>query len=307
MRFHPFHFRLHFLRTLLPQLALLFQSPEDDLVDAGVDGGALAGGGEAAEREFAGEHFVDDDAEAVDVGAVIDVAGIFVLFGGHVGGAAERTAGHGESEIAVRVADEASDAEIGDFHATAGIEQDVFRFDIAVPDALGVGGLERVADRRDEGERLLRGEPAGPHRLAEVHAIDVFHEQVEVSAALAVLENGDDVRVVEFAEGACFAGETFGEGGIAAEFGREDFQGDGAIERRLARLIDEAHAALSDEPDDFPLRKCGCDFLQRRGGAAGGRRFLGIAEEAGRTKPARRVGGDGCVASGAGFRIHTGS
>jgi hypothetical protein len=69
-----------------------------------------------------------------------------------------------------------------------------------------------------------------------------------------VFEERDDVRVLEFAEHAGFAGETFFKRRITAQFGREDFEGDRAVEFRLARLIDVAHAAVADEPDDFTRR-----------------------------------------------------
>ena len=47
------------------------------------EGGAKRPGG-----EFAGEHLVEDDAEGVDVGAVVDVGGVVRLLGGHVVGGA---------------------------------------------------------------------------------------------------------------------------------------------------------------------------------------------------------------------------
>ena len=102
-----------------------------------------------------------------------------MLLGGHVGGAAERAAGHGQSEVALRIADHAGDAEVGDLHPALAVQQNVFRLDVAVPDALGVRGLECIANAGHDGERLLRREASGTHGLAEVHTIDVFHQQIE--------------------------------------------------------------------------------------------------------------------------------
>jgi hypothetical protein len=150
-------------------------------------------------------------------------------------------------------------------------------------------------------------EAFGAHRLAEVHAFDVFHEQIEEVAALPVLEDGDDIRMAEFPEHACLAGEAFRKGRIAPELRREDLQRDRAIEARLPRLIDKAHAALTDEPEHFELRKSGADFRERRRGASDGLGFLSIAEHARRTQAARRVGRDGRLALGTDFRVHADS
>jgi len=69
---------------------------EDDFVEADVDLDVLGGGGEAAGGEFAGEHLVEDDAEGVDVGSVVDFVGVGELFWGHVlGGAHDGFGGDG--------------------------------------------------------------------------------------------------------------------------------------------------------------------------------------------------------------------
>ena len=53
---------------------------------------------------------------------------------------------------------------------------------------------------------------------------------------------------------------------VAAQRVRQDFQRDGASERRLPHFIDKAHAVLPDESERFKLRKGGGDFRQRRRG-----------------------------------------
>ena len=301
------HLRLYLLRALLPQLAFFFQSPEDDLIDARIHGGLRARRGEAAERQFAGEHFVNDHAEAVDVGAVVDVVRPFVLLRGHVGRATERRAGEGQGEVAPRVADDAGDPEVDDLHAALRIEQDVLGLDVAVPHALRVGRGKGIANPRHHGERLRRSEAPGPHRLAEVHAIHELHEEVEKAAAFPAFEHGDDVGMAEFSQHPRLTGEALRKGRIAAQFGRENLQRDGAVERGLPDLVDEAHAALADEFEHFELGKCGGHFLERRRGAAAGQAVVGIAENARRAIAAGGIGRNRGLAGGAGVRLHTGS
>ena len=61
--------------------------------------------------------------------------------------------------------------------------------------------------------------------------------------------------MIELRERAGFAGEALGEIQVAAGPRRENFQRDEAVQRRLARLVNRAHAAFADEFEDFELRK----------------------------------------------------
>ena len=51
------------------------EGAQDDGVEADVEEDFLGGEGEVAAGEFAGEELVEDDAEGVDVGAVVDDGG----------------------------------------------------------------------------------------------------------------------------------------------------------------------------------------------------------------------------------------
>ena len=176
-----------------------------------------------------------------------------------------------------------------------------------MPHALRVRGLQRVANAGNDGQRLLRREAACTHRLAEIHAIDELHQQVEEAAAFATFENRDNVRVVQFSKHARLAGEALCKRRVAAEFGRQDLQRHGAIERGLPHFIHKAHAALPDEREHFELRESRPHFFERRRSAASRREFIRIAQDARRTEPARRMSRDGSFASRTEFRVHTGS
>jgi hypothetical protein len=66
--------------------------------------------------------------------------------------AAEDGAVCGEGCVIVAViADEFGDAEVGDFHLAGVVDEDVFRFDVAVEDALGVSEFEGGADFSGDG------------------------------------------------------------------------------------------------------------------------------------------------------------
>ena len=162
--------------------------------------------------------------------------------------------------------------------------------------AVVVGKLQRFADLRNEEQRLL-GRDAGAHRLAEIHAIDELHEQVEEAAAFAEVVDADDVRVAELCEGAGFAGEALGKAGLRGERGREDFQSDEPVELWLPCFEDDAHAALPKELQHLQLGEgCG-DFIEHRhagsGDLRGARRQRDAKQRATRTDAAGRIRGDG--------------
>ena len=119
---------------------------EDEVVEAAVGAGdGFAGADELAAGDVAGEGLVDEDADGVDVGAVVDGgAGDEEFGGGVVGGA------HGEGGVfVVRGAEwvvDFGEAEVGDFDLVVGGDEDVARFDIEVVDVVGVGVVEGAAD-----------------------------------------------------------------------------------------------------------------------------------------------------------------
>ena len=65
-----------------------------------------------------------------------------------------------------------------------------------------------------------------------------------------------------------FAHETFGKLGVFADFPREYFQSDVAVELRLTRFVNGSHTPLAQQLNDFELREILCQFLGGRGDEA---------------------------------------
>ncbi len=99
-------------------------------VDVFVEEGGVVVGGEGA---FAGEHVIEQDAEGVDIDALVDVAHADDLFGGEEGGGADEALFAGDVGLA---AGELGKSEVEDFNkvlmAVALAKHDVCGFDIAV-------------------------------------------------------------------------------------------------------------------------------------------------------------------------------
>ena len=224
---------------------------------------------------------------------MIHAARFLDLLRGHVGRGAEFRAALGQQHRVALFIENLGDAEVGDLHAAFRIEQDVLRFDVAMQHALRVRELQRVTDGGDDVQRLLRRETARTHGLAQVHAIDVFHDQEAKAAALSEIMHGDDVRMTEPRQHAALTREALREARRGREGLRQHFEGDDAIQLRLPRLENRAHAAVTDEVEDFEIGEGGGDFFQRGQIPPGQRQGIRIA--------IRRHGGCGHE----GFRVQT--
>ncbi len=133
-------------------------------------------------------------------------------------------------------------------------------------DADLVRRLERLGDLARERQRLVNGDRAFRDALGEVFALDELHDDRASARALLDAVDLRDVRVVEGGEDlglALEAGQAVAAGpGVAREMGRQDFDGDVAIELGVAGAIDLAHRAGAEGADDFVDAKA-CAGLER--------------------------------------------
>ncbi len=115
------------------------------------------------ERERAGEHPVEHDAEGVDVARGRRPLPAR-LFRGDVGRSAEQgpRVGEGRGVLGPR------DAEVGDLRVPLGVEEDVSRLDVAMDQALRMGIRETGGDlTRDPLGVLVRKRPFGRKSLLD--------------------------------------------------------------------------------------------------------------------------------------------
>ena len=147
----------------------------------------------AMEGDVAGEHLVEDDAERVDVGALVDVLA-HRLLGGDVVGGAEHPAGRGHPLLLER----AGDAEVGHLRAPVGVDQDVLRLDVAVDEPAGMGAVEAAPDLDRVGDRLVdRQRPLPWIRSLQRAALDVLEDDVGAAVVLARVDDPDEVGMRE--------------------------------------------------------------------------------------------------------------
>ena len=213
----------------------------------------------AGEGRLAGGQLVENGAERKLIGAEIERPPVCLL-GRHVADRADDRAGIGGRHLPmhrIRVVlgrrDQLGQTEVEDLHEAVLGDHHVFRLQVAMDDSLLVRRGEAVGDlRRDVQRPAVRRRPAAQQR-PQVRSLDVLHDDVRRAAVGADFVDGHDVRMVERRRGARLAREARQTLAVAGETLREDLDGHGAAERRIARNVDLSHATRPERPDD-PVR-----------------------------------------------------
>ncbi len=209
----------------------------------------------AGEGAAAGAHFVEENAEGKNVGAMVERAA-GDLFRRHVGGCAQDDAdlrlcgSHGGVAGGALGVDVFCEAEIEDFDAAVMGDHDVGGFEVAMDDALFVRGGERVGDSLGDFDDLRGRKATGVREAVERLAFDEFHGEEVDAFGFFDREDGDDVRMIERGDGTGFALEASEAIGVGRGVGRENFEGDVPLEFYVGGAIDLAHAAGAEGADD---------------------------------------------------------
>ena len=189
----------------------------------------------------AGQHLVEQHAEAVQVGAGIHRLAANLLRA-HVARRADGQAGPGHDRGA---AEGFGDAEVGQHRAAVFAEQDVLGLDVAVDDVAAVGVVQGAGHGAGDGQGFLQRQ-AVADALLQRTARQILHRQVIGVVVGRDVVNGDDVRVVELRDDAAFPQEPLGEFLVGGEDGLDHFQRDVAVQRLLHGEVDDRHAALAE-------------------------------------------------------------
>ena len=212
------------------------------------------------ERDIAGQHLVEKDAERVDVGARIDAAS-HGLLRGDVVGRPEHAPGLGEPVGLQR----ASDAEVRHLRPALGVDQYVLRLHVAVNEAPSMGGRKPASDLDRVGRGLVDGQrPHALDPLLERLTVYVLEDDVGVAAILAGVDHGNDVRMGELRDGAGFTAEALDLVRLVGHLAVHHLHRDPALQRAVPRQVHRGHPAaaqLGFEP--VALREYGADQAAR--------------------------------------------
>ena len=196
---------------------------------------------------LAADDLVQDRAQQVDVAGLVDAldraAGHFRR---HVGRRAAQAVGLVHGVDVGELGRDPRQAPVHHQHFAVVAEHDVFRLQVAMNHAAGVGEGHRVGHAQQDAQVLV--ELLLVDHLVPRRAVDALH-RVEQRAFVvrAQVVNRHDVRMVELAGDDRFGDELVAL--VLADLGRrlEHLHGHGAGDRRLMGRVDHAHAAFADD------------------------------------------------------------
>ena len=120
-----------------------------------------------------------------------------------------------------------------------------------MPRACGVGHrLGRLGHQPGGGAGVV---PVAVHQRYEAAAGDQLHREVVLALMLADLVDRDDAGVVEQRDGLGLVLEAAELGVAGEQAGPDHLQGHRAVERDLAGLVDDAHAAAAQLAPDLVI------------------------------------------------------
>ena len=203
----------------------------------------------AHERRVAGERVNEHAAERVHVGTGVDALAADLLRRGVAERADPRAAA---AEPAVGAERQLlGETEVGQVGVVLLAEQDVRRFDVAMDEAMAVGGVERPAELRHDAGRPLGSEaPLGADERAQVGPVDVAHDDEQHAVVLARVVDGEDVGVLDRGGGLGLGHEALAKVRVVGEARADDLQRDGSLEAELRRAVDDAHPAAPGQRVD---------------------------------------------------------
>ena len=200
----------------------------------------------ARERKRSGEHFVEHDAQRVDVRSAIECNPLHLLRR-HVMRRADHLPRFGQRGVL----DGLGQTEIGDQDLPPPVDENVLRLEIAMDDALIMRRLQPLADLpEDVDDARQRQASFASQQGREVLTIDILHRQELDAAGFAEVVNAQDVFVSDVAGELDLALESIEDRRMAGEIEADHFQGDVAVELAIAREINLTHTALAEPLHD---------------------------------------------------------
>jgi hypothetical protein len=207
------------------------------------------------ERHLSGEHLVEHDAEAVEIGQSIDVLAA-TLLGRHVGERADDAAVARHALRPLR----ARDAEIHDLEQARIGEDQVRRLDVAMHDSHLVRIGKAVRRLRDHCERLFQAERRAAFvqdRLERAPAHQLHHH-VERAVLLDQRVERRDVGMGQQREVLRLAAEALDEGCVVHQLAAQRLDRHGPVQHGVAPGKDLADPALAQQLQYLELADPAC-------------------------------------------------
>src|SRR5947209_6250039 len=146
--------------------------------------------------------------------------------------------------------DQMGQAKVEDLQALVRREPQVRRFQVAMDDAVFVGGTQSLCDLYSQIYDLLCWKRTGGQLAIQSHASDIFRDQKFGAVLAAEFMHGSDVGMVQLGQRECFFAKAFA-GCIVDEHSRgKNFDSYITVQLLIMSTINNTHATCTNLLDD---------------------------------------------------------
>ena len=209
------------------------------------------------QRDLAGQHLVEEDAEGIDVGARVDPARNHAgLLRAHVLRRSDQVAlPRHEGPIALRGVRRLRDPEVDHLrHGQAVLDahDHVGGLDVPVDDALAVSMLDALAHLEEQPESLEGGELVAAAVIGDGRSSNQLHDEVRPAMVVGSgIEDPGDVRVIHLGEGPPLGLESRDDA-VGVQAALDELERDLALDGlRLSGQVHDPHPALTQGLEDL--------------------------------------------------------
>jgi len=146
--------------------------------------------------------------------------------------------------------------------SVVGTDQDVARLEITMQHTLAVGIVHRLRHCFHVAHGLGWGQRLRPHQPPKIRAGDVFHRVIRLALVFSHLEDGYDPRVLQTCGCLGFLSKALLKALTRVSAAQQEFERHDPIQASLPRPIDDPHAPVGDEVQQFVIADIG-DKLAR--------------------------------------------
>jgi hypothetical protein len=143
------------------------------------------------------------------------------------------------------------DAEIQKLHVSIGADEGVVRLNVAMDDAMGVGGSQAVRHLGGPVERGLHRDTTTGKTLAEGLALEQLGDEVGSSVVEAEVVDGDQIGVIERPRDPGFLLEAAHQLGAAGQRFVHHLEGDVPTQACVPSAVNLGHASGSERGEDL--------------------------------------------------------
>src|SRR5678815_365117 len=179
-----------------------------------------------------------------------------------MGARAERAGGGAARNLSRRLR-KLRETEVENLRAVLVADEDVRRLDVAMDDALGMGGVERIGQLDGNVEQVCDFQRSPVDPIAKALALERLHHDVRSAFVVADVEDGADARMTQRARGSSLDAESLECLMARCRLRRKELESDLPAQPFVFGEIHHSHSARTEGTEHPVMRNGAPDHSAR--------------------------------------------